>query len=628
MANTRISQLTGLAGADAAANDVLPIVDTSAAANRKISVSALREAVGVDAAVAAHEADLAASSGSSLVGSDDGDGGSRWTTVAGFISMLMSSAGSSIVGFIQAGIGAVARTVQDKLRDAISSNDFGVVGDGVEDDTVGIQAAINAAALARKKLIIHGTPLCSSQITVPAYSCIEFDGSPGNQSGQLPASYLVKDATLDTALLLVSGESVLIRNGGVIGQSGNAGDNVHITGHSFRWEHGFSKGAGRDGMRIGKDGSGTPNANKFLLHGCTSYANGRDGFRIEDNLTVAGAPNSNAGKLDGCFAGNNVGHGCYGGNSFGNTISGCLFQSNGQKGLYLNNMAMGWTLVGGDYEANTGGSGATGADIWLEDTDFSCTLQDAGDTITRSTHGIVDGTPVKFSRIRSTTGISENTNYYVVNATADTFQVALTSGGAPIALTTDGSGIFFKTATHATRGGHNIVGVHVGRVPYIGAYQTDSQWILGQGFGSDSGLRPGYTEYTFTPTLEGSTAVGSVTLSSAVGRAIKVGRMVTVFFNVTVSSYADATGTLRIGGLPFKAASGLPSSFSPGLVSYLTLPGSNTVLGMAMNGWYADLYAYGATSTTAFAAVNAASQSGNFTTAGRISGSFTYLSYD
>lgn len=66
---------------------------------------------------------------------------------AGLRADLAASGGSALVGFLQAGTGAVSRTVQSKLRERFHVDDFGAVGDGVTDDTAAILTA-NTAALA------------------------------------------------------------------------------------------------------------------------------------------------------------------------------------------------------------------------------------------------------------------------------------------------------------------------------------------------------------------------------------------------------------------------------------------------------------------------------------------------
>lgn len=54
--------------------------------------------------------------------------------------------GSKLVAFLQAGVGAIARWVEDKLRERVSVEDFGAVGDGVADDTAAFLAARDYAA--------------------------------------------------------------------------------------------------------------------------------------------------------------------------------------------------------------------------------------------------------------------------------------------------------------------------------------------------------------------------------------------------------------------------------------------------------------------------------------------------
>ena len=73
-------------------------------------------------------------------------------------------------------------------------------------------------------------------------------------------------------------------------------------------------------------------------------------------------------------------------------------------------------------------------------TAIACTFTDTGDLVTKTAHGLSDGDEVSFATIVTTTGISINKIYFVVGAATDTFQVALTSGGAAVALTTNGTG--------------------------------------------------------------------------------------------------------------------------------------------------------------------------------------------
>ena len=88
-------------------------------------------------------------------------------------------------GFIQAGTGAVQRTVESKLQDVVSVKDFGAVGDGVTDDAAAIQAAIDANP-GKAILIPSGTYLINTTISVDVSgadaACIRLVGDGSTQT--------------------------------------------------------------------------------------------------------------------------------------------------------------------------------------------------------------------------------------------------------------------------------------------------------------------------------------------------------------------------------------------------------------------------------------------------------------
>ncbi|MEY5003503.1 MAG: hypothetical protein RL678_1312 [Pseudomonadota bacterium] len=126
---------------------------------------------------------------------------------------------SDEVNFLQAGTGAVTRTVQAKLRDVVSVKDFGAVGNGVADDTAAFAAAIAAS---KNIFIPQGTYLVDTIFLGDVTGYVIFGASTtqtilkgkststrvlnvaGSTTGGVNTYNVFKNFTIDMSLMSVS----------------------------------------------------------------------------------------------------------------------------------------------------------------------------------------------------------------------------------------------------------------------------------------------------------------------------------------------------------------------------------------------------------------------------------------
>ena len=84
-------------------------------------------------------------SGTTLTFSEAPSTGAGNIEVATISTSAIGTTTSDLVTFSPDGTSAIDRSAQAKLRDVVSVKDFGAVGDGSEDDTAAIQAALDAS---------------------------------------------------------------------------------------------------------------------------------------------------------------------------------------------------------------------------------------------------------------------------------------------------------------------------------------------------------------------------------------------------------------------------------------------------------------------------------------------------
>jgi hypothetical protein len=131
-------------------------------------------------------------------------------------SSINSSAATdaSQVSYTPAGVSAVATNVQTKLREYVTFQDFGAVGDGVTDDTAAVQAAITYASAQRLTIFAYGGFLISSTINFPSNT------NGCTIQGQSKQTYFKFNGT-GAMFASVSTNSIVMRNLTMVGQGSN-----------------------------------------------------------------------------------------------------------------------------------------------------------------------------------------------------------------------------------------------------------------------------------------------------------------------------------------------------------------------------------------------------------------------
>lgn len=117
--------------------------------------------------------------------------------------------------FIQYGSGAVYRTFQDKMRDAINVKDFGVKMNGIDDDTSALNIAFNSGRTVYIPAPVNGPALISSTVFIGDNTVII---GPGNEHVSIKCSPLMPPSA--HALCTVNYANGLT----------NANKNIHIEG--------------------------------------------------------------------------------------------------------------------------------------------------------------------------------------------------------------------------------------------------------------------------------------------------------------------------------------------------------------------------------------------------------------
>ena len=475
---------------------------------------------------------------------------SGWGALSSTVA-FSAPTGSSLVGFIQSGTGAVARTVQDELREMVNANDFtGVDPSSGTDSFAGLVLAI-AATPTGGTLRLNGFYRVSAALTINrSMTILGIDSRTGNlTSGANSKSYVYFNN--DTNGFVVDGcvvtfDKVVI--GSLVGTSTHYGISTVNVNNSLIVNNsviqGFGQGAHLMAGYYNKFTNSTITYCDYGLvaDGCynivaealtTNLNTTSNGINIEllnsSSMTMLGGSMEN-------FGGTGFGAALYSGSSLtciGTYIEGDTARANGwnfnlSTGASLSLIGLHVYLTGCARHVSVEGGGATGTRVFSRNTRF---VYPTG-AQTCDVYALLN--------TDATADWDISGDYWNTSAGVNVKYLATAS-----TTVTNGVGNFniCYPANHANYG-NNLLSIPFGSGLPFPATQNPS---------SNANTLDDYKEGNYTPTQGGGlTVVGAFSSS---GSYTKVGRLVTVQGQVNgATSVAIAAGGVLCAALPYTAA--------------------------------------------------------------------------
>ena len=461
---------------------------------------------------------------------------------------LAASSGSSLVGFLQAGTGAVARTVQAKLRENVSVKDFGAVGDGVTDDTSAVQLALNYAEVGGKVLRFPaGVYVISSALTVTNDS----DGGI-TLEGESTSDYLFNGGSV---LKYTGGAGTMLTFDGIASPiycklknmtfQGNANGDVGVKlnrGWFFNVEgcvfYNWSK-AGASALSL------TYSTGIFVgvttIRDCGFYNNTTSIFWEKNDVNVIRVLDCrfNAGTF-GILQGAS-GVAC---SSRNVNIIGCMFDTVDAYAIYSWGGAQNWNIIGNYFEQNNAAVNTSRILINAQGTSpENCAITIIGNTFSKQ----LASASTNLVYLNQVNGVVVENNWSALGDSLDRYSVemlncknrrvmqfSVPSGSYPYPIKDDAI-IYTTSAIEKMAGGLTI--------------QSAINFPSVQSASTDPNALDDYEEGTWTPTNS------YVSFTAASGTYVKVGQFIIATFSVTFSVNAQGNQA-EILGLPYNRTAG------------------------------------------------------------------------